>query len=219
MRRHDRFKGMSGPLSSKRGAEPRDGYKAFFEPAFGWLRSRRIRPYVRNGSSLLDVGCGKGELLSNLADLLQQGVGIDQRIVHHTSGNIRLQSYTIDATLPFPEGSFDAVTLLAVLEHLEKPEAVLREVWRILRPGGRALITVPTVYAKPVLEFLGFRLGLVSREGVADHKRYYTKAMLAGNLEQAGFAIERITYFELGFNLFAAAQKPMRADMRESAAI
>ena len=196
--------------------ESADGYTTFFDPLFAWLRRHRIRPHIRQGSSLLDVGCGKGELLFGMADVLGQGVGIDQRIANRIVGNIRLYGGRIDATLPFSDGSFDAVSLLAVLEHLEHPEAILREIRRVLRPGGRALITVPTVYAKPVLEFLAFRLGLVSREGVADHKRYYTKTILARDLGRAGFAIERIHYFELGFNLFAAAEKPSVADARVS---
>ncbi len=196
--------------------ESADGYTTFLDPLFARLRRRRIMPYVRRGSSLLDVGCGKGELLFGLSSFLGSGAGIDQRLTNRIVGNIRLYGGRIDATLPFSDGSFDAVSLLAVLEHLENPEAILGETRRVLRPGGRILITVPTVYAKPVLEFLAFRLGLVSREGVADHKRYYTRAILAGDLERAGFAIERIHYFELGFNLFAAAEKPSVADARVS---
>ncbi len=194
-------------MRAKHSADSADGYATFFDPLFARLRSRRIRPHIRQGSSLLDVGCGKGELLFGLSDLLAQGTGIDQRLENRTAGNIRLYRGTIDATLPFADESFDAVSLLAVLEHLEHPEAILRETRRVLRPGGSVLITVPTAYAKPVLEFLAFRLGLVSREGVADHKRYYTKSALAADLERAGFAIERMYYFELGFNLFAAAAR------------
>ncbi|MEK7541720.1 MAG: class I SAM-dependent methyltransferase, partial [Patescibacteria group bacterium] len=155
------------------GTAPRDGYATFLDPLLARLRSRRIQPHIRRGSSLLDIGCGMGELLFGLADLLYQGVGIDQRTEDKTVGNIRLMAGRIDTVLPFADASFDAVSLLAVLEHLERPDAILREIRRVLRPGGTILITVPTIYAKPVLEFLAFRLHLISREGVADHKRYY----------------------------------------------
>lgn len=187
-----------------------DDYATLLDPFLAALRRRRITPYIPKGSSLLDIGCGKGKLLFDIAHLLEKGVGIDQRIINSVSaGNIRLIGGRVETTLPFADASFDTVSLLAVLEHLEHPETVLQEILRVLRPGGAVLLTVPTVHAKPVLEFLGFRLGVISREGVADHKRYYTKATLAADLRGAGFIIERTYYFELGFNLFAAAKKPV----------
>lgn len=50
------------------------------------------------------------------------------------------------AALPFGDGSFDAVISAELLEHVPSPERVLREVHRVLRPGGRLLITVPLLY-------------------------------------------------------------------------
>lgn len=164
-----------------------DGYATLLDPLLTRLRTRRIRPYVKPGSTLLDIGCGKGDVLFSLGDVIRQGTGIDQRAADETRGAIRLQNGKIDMTLPFADGSFDVVTMLAVLKHLEHPEAILREVHRVLTPGGHVLITVPTIYAKPVLEFLGFRLGVISREGVADHKRYYTKETLGLILDARDF--------------------------------
>lgn len=202
---HQTFESVS---ATARGGEPRDGYATLLDPLLARLRARRVMPFVRKGDALLDIGCGRGELLFALSGMLERGVGIDGRASDETRRNIRLQRHTIDRTLPFPDGSFDTVVMLAVLEHLHHPDAVLGDIQRVLRPRGGIVMTVPTVYARPVLEFFAFRLGLVSREGVEDHKRYYTKAALAADLERAGFAVERIRYFEFGFNLFAVARKP-----------
>ncbi|MEK7099251.1 MAG: class I SAM-dependent methyltransferase [Patescibacteria group bacterium] len=188
----------------------RDGYNTVLDPLLSWLRRRRIAPYIHRGSSLLDIGCGNGALLLSVADMLAHGVGIDRRIAHPiVHGNIRLIGGNVDTTLPFADNSFDTAVLLAVLEHLEHPDIALREIARVLRPGGNVLITVPTKRARPVLEFLAFRIGIISREGVADHKRYYTKPLLTEVLHREKFIVTKMSFFEAGFNLFAAATKPL----------
>jgi ubiquinone/menaquinone biosynthesis C-methylase UbiE len=101
------------------------------------------------------------------------------------------------------------VTLLAVLEHMEHREELLKEIYRVLKPGGVLLLTVPTWPAKPVLEFLAYRLKVVSDEAIREHKTYFWKKELRDILSLVQFKPEmtQVRYFELGFNLFAAARK------------
>jgi ubiquinone/menaquinone biosynthesis C-methylase UbiE len=110
--------------------------------------------------------------------------------------------------LPFGGEEFDVVTMTAVLEHLDNPGEVLTECYRVLRPGGRLLLTTPSPLAKPVLEFLAFRLGLISRREITDHKYYFSKRELRQLLGDIGFATPVVRYWQLGFNLFAVAEKP-----------
>jgi len=79
--------------------------------------------------------------------------------------------------LPFVEGCFDTVVATEVLEHLPEPEQVVREAARVLRPGGRLLMTVP--FSQPLHELPG------------DYYRY-TPSALEYLLEGAGLEVERI---------------------------
>ena len=93
--------------------------------------------------------------------------------------------------------------MLAVLEHLYDPLRVLVEIRRVLRPHGTLIVTVPSHAAKPVLEFLAFRLKMVNPAEIADHKRYYRQARSARTVRAAGFRMVTHRYFQLGFNNFA----------------
>lgn len=131
--------------------------------------------------------------------------------------------------LPFKDKSFDIVMMLAVLEHLHHPESMLQEIARVLKPSGAAIITVPSHAAKPVLEFLAFRLHIVSEAEIADHKRYFNRRDLEQILESIresspeskhaesnvgsspestpSLRLERHCYFQCGMNNFAIIRK------------
>ena len=81
-------------------------------------------------------------------------------------------------------------TSLAVIEHLPVDEVLshLRDIGACLRPGGTLVLTTPTPAAKPVLEFLAFRLGVISQQEIADHRHYWNTKELRGALHQAGFS-------------------------------
>jgi ubiquinone/menaquinone biosynthesis C-methylase UbiE len=121
------------------------------------LRSHRRRtaensaphllPHLRPGLDLLDVGCGPGTITLDLARRVAPGrvVGIDAapavleeaRAVAAASGGPRPEYREGDAyALAMDAGSFDVVHAHQVLQHLTDPVAALREMHRVLRPGG-----------------------------------------------------------------------------------
>lgn len=104
-------------------------------------------PYLQPGMRLLDCGCGPATITVGLAPLIAPGevIGIDQdatlvaKAQANAAGanvtNIRIETGNV-YDLPFPDESFDAVWAHALLEHLNDPIAALREMQRVLKPGG-----------------------------------------------------------------------------------
>lgn len=111
------------------------------------LMGRRIEALVRKGR-LLDVGCGAGVFLATMRQRGWAVAGLEPNRAYAQS----LQSrYGLDVhvgmleDMPTGWGSFDAVTLLDVIEHLPDPSAALTRAWQALRPGGVLAITTPNV--------------------------------------------------------------------------
>lgn len=97
---------------------------------------------------LLDVGCGSGHYLDLLRALGWSrlvGVDIGSRAVR-TAVQSGLEAYEGDLrSVGFPDATFDAVSMSHVLEHVDDPVALLREVRRVTKPDGRIAIEVPNV--------------------------------------------------------------------------
>ncbi|QIG44389.1 class I SAM-dependent methyltransferase [Nocardioides anomalus] len=100
------------------------------------------------GRRLLDIGCADGTYTRRLAVGFAQVDAVDiepERLDDFRRaglGSIRVQEMSADA-LDFPDETFDVVTAIEVMEHVGDVDAVLREVARVLSPGGRFLVTTP----------------------------------------------------------------------------
>jgi ubiquinone/menaquinone biosynthesis C-methylase UbiE len=84
---------------------------------------------------------------------------------------------------------------------------MLREIERILKKGGRLVMTVPSKAAQPVLAFLSYRLKIISADEIREHKKYYNRDELEKLFFQTGIAIEHHRYFQLGMNNFCIVKK------------
>jgi ubiquinone/menaquinone biosynthesis C-methylase UbiE len=107
-----------------------------------------LLPYLRDGMSLLDVGCGPGTITADLASRIPAGtvVGVDlfSDVIGAAqnafgSANLRFQVGDVYA-LDFADDSFDLVYAHQVLQHLGDPVGALRQMLRVLRPGGHVAI-------------------------------------------------------------------------------
>src|SRR5215475_13185366 len=105
------------------------------------MRFRAAYPHLKPGSRVCDLGCGLEMAFLDFAeDRIAVGVGVDDQVESGTHGRWQRIHADLRARLPFNDGVFDHVVLLAVFEHLTRPEIVLQEAFRILVPGGSLIM-------------------------------------------------------------------------------
>lgn len=149
-------------------------------------RIKLIEKHVPPDSYVLDIGCGYyPQNLVNLENKITKAIGIDKDIPDRAlSEKISFIKADIRKTLPLPDNEFDCILILAVLEHLDHPQEIIRECHRTLKPGGRLIITIPSNYSKPILLALA-GLGIISREEIFSHKHYFSRKEVEDMLAQA----------------------------------
>jgi SAM-dependent methyltransferase len=166
------------------------------EDSHWWFVGRRaileefLRQIIGNPASqienprILDVGCGTGANLEMLAQFGEsEGVDVSDDALEFCRRKGLKAHKGLAEKLPFPDESFDVVTALDVVEHLDDDVAGLKEMHRVLKPGGRTLIFVPA-----------FMWLWGVQDDISNHRIRYTKRQIVERLEKAGFAIERATY-------------------------
>jgi SAM-dependent methyltransferase len=150
----------------------------------------QLRAEGKSEPRILDIGCGTGGNLETLSGFGRaEGVDISSEALDFCRArglnNVRQGAAE---TLPYESESFDLVTGLDVVEHLDDDVAGLREMRRVLRPGGRMLLFVPAFM---------FLWGV--QDDVSHHRRRYTLSDLKEKLQQAGMSVERASYANISF--------------------
>jgi SAM-dependent methyltransferase len=151
-----------------------------------WAIDRWLGQLGRHsGLEILDIGCGAGNMFHHLGRYGHvKGIEIDARPVKiaQTRGYDVRQA---DASrgIPFDDKSFDLVTALDVIEHVDEDEAILRETCRVLKPGGHLLLTTPA-----------FQWLWSYNDELNAHKRRYTARELRTRLTRASLTVRRISY-------------------------
>ena len=139
---------------------------------------------------ILDVGCGTGANLEMLAQFGEaEGVDVSTEALEFCqTRDLQNVRQGVAERLPYEDNSFDLVTGLDVVEHLDNDVAGLQEMRRVLRPGGRALLFVPAFM---------FLWGV--QDDISNHRRRYTLASLEKVVRQAGLEVELATYANITF--------------------
>ncbi|MBI4800723.1 MAG: class I SAM-dependent methyltransferase [Desulfarculus sp.] len=152
----------------------------------GWIGQKRLRlvtsllagAFVPQGPSrTLDIGCGYGEILAAAPGHFKVGLDVHPAALQRASGRARGASLVraMVTPLPFLSDSFDYVVCSEVLEHLENPQELAREIVRVTKPGGAYCVTVPNEWTSTLGRFL---LGVKPAKSPA-HKQWFTPGRLA----------------------------------------
>jgi SAM-dependent methyltransferase len=151
------------------------------EHPYNWLAHRQLDTVLGRAARehargrLVDIGCGLKPYRRLFAGFVTEHVGVDHPDSPHadTAVDVLATAYAI----PEPDASYDTALMSEVLEHLERPLDALREAHRLLRPGGKIILTTPLVW--------------VLHEEPRDFYRY-TPYALEHLLADAGFAEIRV---------------------------
>ena len=169
-----------------------------------WMRCRRFNKYIPKNGVVCDFGCGEDfSFLKTISDKIKKGYGIDNKYNHKNYKNIEIVNDIKDIS----DNSVDLVVMIAVLEHLECPVDILIKLKRILKLSGKLVLTTPTPAARPLLEFLAYKLKIINREEIMDHKCYYNKQELLYLFKKMQFKNVKHKYFQFGLNNFLEAEK------------
>jgi methionine biosynthesis protein MetW len=184
----------------------------------GWLNE-----LIWPGTVVLDVGCGDGSRYTDY--LISAGAKVhgfdvsDFAVRAARKRGIEAQVANLDRSLPAADEAFDSAVCIEVLEHLVEPEFTAKEIYRMLKPGGSLLVTVPNV------GFWGVRMELlltghfdprgctVTRDRYPwrdPHLRFFNSSSLRNMLLDTGFVIKKQGGLETQFLEFAGLERFFR---------
>jgi SAM-dependent methyltransferase len=156
-------------------------------------RRRFLLEHVAAGERVLDIGCGEGWFASELVRAGVSVVGIDvaqEPLRRARARDPALDLRLVDAEGPWPleDAGFDAVWAGETIEHVADTAGWLSEVRRVLRPGGRLLLSTPAHGRLRVLWLALSRRAFEAHfDPRSDHLRFYTRSSLTGLLGELGF--------------------------------
>jgi SAM-dependent methyltransferase len=175
-----------------------------------WLqrwRFRAARPWVPPQARVLDIGCFQGEFFQQLGDRIRAGVGYDPCGQAMALRNVRIVPEAFSVPSSLLEGSFDAVVMLATLEHIVEKKPFVEEFWRLLEPGGRVILTVPSPFVDRIVDLLR-RLRFADGMSIDEHHGFSPTAVPALFCAR-GFQLEHWSRFQLGLNNLFVFRKPL----------
>ena len=153
-----------------------------------------LRPYLRKGMKVLDIGCGAGDLLYSIKPLVGKVVGteLNKAFVEFMNNELDIEAYARDINeIDFGEEKFDLIISLGTLDHMPNPLESLQTMKSCLAPGGLLYLWVPNRD-----QAMNFFLPKETRKPFNTffwhkaHFFYYTDITLARLLNKAGFSSE-----------------------------
>jgi SAM-dependent methyltransferase len=159
---------------------------------WAWERRRALLlAEARPADRVLDLGCGAGRFVAALQATGADPVGVEiaEAALERARANAPgadLRRLADDGSIPLEHASVDLVWCSEVLEHVADTAHLLLEVRRVLRPGGRVLVTVP-FHGRVKAAAIALASFEAHFDPLGQHLRFYTRRSLTAALRQAGF--------------------------------
>ena len=184
------------------------------EPYLAQQRARVANQLITDDNRkgrILDIGCGSYPYFLSHT-YFKEKFAIDQLNKPSSATDINWYPLNLnhDPHLPFEDEYFSAITMLAVVEHLNPSSLMIlfKDIFRTLEPCGNLIITTPAAWSDGLLRLFA-RMRLVSQEEIDEHVFVYTLPLLGWYFGKAGFELGKVNfgYFELHLNLWASATR------------
>jgi len=153
-------------------------------------RIQMVKPHLEG--DILDIGCGPADITKFLNEE-QYYCGIEHNEALVGELKIRYPQYefyykNVDKEELNLNRKFDAITMIAVIEHLKNPENILQQCYNLLRDDGNLIITTPTPLGGKIHK-IDAKLGLTTREAAEEHQKLYSYEDMKSLLTSHGFKI------------------------------
>ena len=173
-----------------------------------YLRDREIQKNNNfKDMYILDFGCGsnfqsikkKYKKAKNvfLVDIHSESFSDEKFTFINYQNNFEFLSKNLNSQ------KFDIIIMSAIIEHLDCPEKIINYLKKYLTNDGYFFLTAPSVYSKPILEFLSFKLGIINSDLLSEHQRYYNKNEYDDLSKKTNLNLEKFYFFELKMNTAA----------------
>jgi SAM-dependent methyltransferase len=200
--------GSPVPGGSSPGAAGHGGSPSIAVPDYWWYRARSrlleaaLGAFVPARARALDVGSADGPSAQWFRTRADEVVALDIDVRGLSADGVCGSA----VALPFADESFDVIAAFDVIEHCEPESITLRELRRVLRPGGVLVVSVPA-----------YQWAWSDHDEANGHHRRYTRSRIVDGLTAAGFAVDRATYaFTSVFPMFAAERAVRRLRARRA---
>jgi len=173
----------------------------YFDVCLQKLRIRKVKPWIQPDAVVLDVGCFDGAMFREIGPKISFGFGMDPSLEKSViTDRYELFPGEFPANLPSNRGPFDAITAMAVFEHIpsEKQRDFIEGCRRHLKTGGKVILTVPAAQVDIILNIL-IRLRILDGISFEEHHGFHPEET-PKLFEQSGFELEYAGKFQLGLN-------------------